>query len=81
MNSKKYLSIVWRRKAGGHRDVSSPEPHQELRAKTDPAAKLVATGKILSELYQIYLKQYKALLPEVTFLTEEAASEHLNCLL
>lgn len=40
---------------------------------------IVATGKILSELYQIYLKHYKTLLPEVTFPTEEAAGEHLTC--
>lgn len=39
---------------------------------------IVATGKILSELYKIYLKQYKTLLPEVTCPTEEAAGEHLT---
>lgn len=38
----------------------------------------VGSGKILSELYKIYLKQHKTLLPEVTFLTEEAAGEHLT---
>lgn len=34
---------MWR-KAVGHRDVSSPEPQQELRVETDPAAKLVRGG-------------------------------------
>lgn len=55
--------------------------NSELRQTQQLNQYIVATGKILSELYQIYLKQYKTLLPEVTFPTEEAASEHLNRLL
>lgn len=51
--------------------------NSELRQTQQLHQNIVATGMISSELYQIYLKQYKALLPEVTFPTEEAAGEHL----
>lgn len=44
VNSRKYFSILWR-KAGGHRDVSSPEPHQELRAETPSSWTLRPKGR------------------------------------
>lgn len=55
--------------------------NSELRQTQQLHQHIVATGKILSELYKIYLKQYKTLLPEVTFSPEEAAGEHLTCFL
>lgn len=54
---------------------------KELRLTQQINWQILAIGEIISELYQICLKQYKTLLPEVTFLTEEATEEHMTRLL